>query len=88
MLISLVVSKWMGVESVCVSMLPGCAAAWPTGLLPRAAGAFGAMTPGLRLEDKGSGRHTRRAAEDTVLFKCLFNVLYSPPKHFFLRNTE
>lgn len=88
MLISLVVAKWMGMESICVLMLPGCSAAWPTGLPPRAAGAFSAMTPELGLEDKGLGRHTRRAAKDSVLFKCLFSVLYSPPKHLLLEKYQ
>lgn len=50
-----VVSKWMAIESICVTMLPGWTVAGPTGL-PRAVGAFSAMTPGLGLESKRSGK--------------------------------
>lgn len=43
---------------------------------------------GLGLSRRGQGRSAPRAAEDTVLFKCLYDIRYSLPKHLFWESTK
>lgn len=43
---------------------------------------------GLGISWRGQGRSAPRATEDTVLFRCLYAVLYFLPKHLCWESTE
>lgn len=62
---------------------PGPLAFCPEQLVP-----WVAWLLGLGISWRGWGRSTLRAAEDTVLFRCLYAVLRFPPKHLCWESTE
>lgn len=65
------------------ALQPGPLAFCPEQLLPSVPWLLG-----LGLSTGGQGRNARSAVEDTVLFKCLYDTLYSLSKYLFLRNAK